>query len=163
MKCLFVVVLVIAALFPLASAQSETVVVEPFVGGGLSVGLPGSAFGASLQAGADNLIGGLGLRGVLNFGFTGSVSLSADILNYFPETRQLAPYIGAGGKVGLSAAFYDVHVLGGLEYFIDEDVAVFAELQPAYVITPDVSNDLPENVANYVGVTLRLGANYHFD
>lgn len=155
MRKSFIVALVLTALFPLAAAQSETVVVEPFVGGGLSVGIPDGSFGASLQGGADNLLGGLGLRGVFSFGFEGGVSLGADILNYFPETRQLAPYIGAGGTIGLSAQVYNVHVLGGLEYFVDEDIAIFAELQPSYVIVPDGDNGF--------GANIRLGANYHFD
>lgn len=144
----------LAVMFLPASAQSETVVVELFLGAGLTLSFPDSDPALGLQGGADNVLGPLALRGVFDFGF-GGFSFGADVINYFPETRQLAPYLGVGGKVFLSAEAYDVHALGGLEYFIDEDVAVFAELQPVYVIDPGDDNSL--------GINLRAGANYHFD
>lgn len=145
----------LASAFSLALAQSETVVVEPFIGGGLSVGVPGGNFGFSLQGGADNVIGGVALRGVLGIGVQGGASLGLDIIHYFPETRQLAPYLGAGGEVFFSGPTYGLHALGGLEYFVDEDVALFAELQPAYFIVPGDDGAF--------GASVRLGANYHFD
>lgn len=141
--------------FPLAFAQSETVVVEPFIGGGLSVGVPGGDFGLSLQGGADNVIGGVALRGVFNIDFEGDASLGLDVIHYFPETRRLAPYIGAGGEVFFSGPAYGLHALGGLEYFADEDVAIFGEVQPAYFIVPGDDGAF--------GASVRLGANYHFD
>lgn len=149
------IIISLAAAVPLASAQTETLVVEPFIGGGLSVGIPYGSIGLSLQGGADNVIGGLGLRGVFNFGFESGASLAADIINYFPETRRLAPYVGAGMEVSLGVLAYGPHGIGGLEYFVDEDVALFAELQPTYLIIPDAGS--------FVNVSVHLGANYHFD
>ncbi len=156
MKRFLMVALVgLAAAFPLALAQSETVVVEPFLGGGLAIGIPGGGAALTLQGGADNLLGGLALRGVLDIGFQGGAAFSVDIINYFPETRQLAPYLGGGLAIGLSRQAYEIHALGGLEYFVDEDIALFAELQPAFVIVPGAGNDF--------GANIRFGANYHFD
>lgn len=145
----------LAVMSPLASAQSETVVVEPFLGGGLSLSFPGTGAAASLQAGADNLLGPLALRGVFDIGFGGGFAVGVDVINYFPETRQLAPYLGVGGKVYLVSQDYGIYGLGGLEYFIDEDVAVFGELQPTYVIDPGDDGAF--------GANIRFGANYHFD
>ena len=83
------------------------------------------------------LLGPLALRGVFDIGFGGGFAVGVDVINYFPQTRQLAPYLGVGGKVLLNEQDYGVYGLGGLEYFVDEDVAVFGELQPGYVIDPD--------------------------
>ena len=51
MKRFLLTVLAGFAAFPLAFAQSETVVVEPFLGGGLAIGIPGGdaalAYGVS--------------------------------------------------------------------------------------------------------------------
>ena len=109
----------------------------------------------SLQGGADNLLGPLALRGVLNIGFTSGTELAVDVLNYFPKTRQLAPYLGGGRALGLSAQYYEFHATGGLEYFVDSDIALFAELQPALVVVPGFNPGF--------GANLRFGANYHFD
>lgn len=156
MKRFLMVALVgLAAAFPLALAQSETVVVEPFLGGGLAIGIPGGDAALTLQGGADNLLGPLALRGAFNIYFQGGASLAIDVINYFPETRQLAPYVGGGLEIALSRQAYGIHALGGLEYFVDEDIALFAELQPSYFIFPGSSNDF--------GANIRFGANYHFD
>lgn len=152
-RSLLVVWVSLAAVFPLASAQSGTVVVEPFLGGGLGLSFPETAPAASLQAGADNLLGPLALRGVFDIGF-GGFAVGVDVINYFPQTRQLAPYLGVGGKVLLNEQDYGVYGLGGLEYFVDEDVAVFGELQPGYVIDPD---------DGAFGASIRFGANHHVD
>ena len=157
MKRFWMVALVgLAAAFPLAFAQSETVVVEPFLGGGLSVGIPNGGAALVLQGGADNLLGPLALRGSLNIGFGGGASLGADVLNYVPSESGLALYFGGGFAVALSSASaYELHAAGGLEYFVSNDVALFAELQPAFVIVPGDDNGF--------GANLNLGLNYHFD
>lgn len=155
MKRFLLTVLAGFAAFPLAFAQSETVVVEPFLGGGLAIGIPGGDAALALQGGADNLLGPLALRGVFNIYFEGGASLAVDVINYFPQTRQLAPYLGGGLEIALSDQAYGLHALGGLEYFVDDDIALFAELQPTYFIVPDGDSDF--------GAGLRFGANYHFD
>lgn len=142
----------LAAAFPLASAQPETVVVEPFLGGGFNLSFPGTGASASLQAGADNLLGPLALRGVFDIGFSAGFAVGVDVINYFPQTRQLAPYLGVGGKIYLVDQGFGIYGLGGLEYFVDEDVAVFGELQPTYIIDTGT-----------FGANIRVGANYHFD
>ena len=63
---------------------------------------------------------------------------------------------GFGGERSfLRAEVYDAYALGGLEYFVNEDVAVSAEVQPAYVITPGDDNSF--------GINLWAGANHPFD
>lgn len=156
MKRFLMVALVgLAAAFPLALAQPETVVVEPFLGGGIGIGIPGGDAALVVQGGADNLLGPLALRGSFNIFFEGGAALGIDILNYFPQTRQLAPYLGGGLDIYLGVQAYDIHATGGLEYFVDEDIALFAELQPAFFIVPGFDNDF--------GANIRFGANYHFD
>ena len=156
MKRFLLTVLAGFAAFPLAFAQSETVVVEPFFGGGFGVGIPDGGAALILQGGADNLLGPLALRGSLNIGFGGGASFGVDVLNYIPSESDLALYVGGGFAIALSSvSAYELHLAGGLEYFIDDDIALFAELQPAFVIVPGDDNSF--------GANLRLGANYHID
>ena len=150
-----VVLVVVAAAFPLAFAQTVDVV-KPFVGGGLTVGIPNGGAALIVQGGADNLIGPLALRGTLTIGFSGGAALGVDALNYVPSESDLALYFGGGFALALSSTpAYELHAAGGLEYFVDSNLALFAELQPAFVIVPDGDNGF--------GANLNLGLNYHFD
>lgn len=147
--------LLLALTATLVFAQSETVTVEPFGGGGVALGVPGGDPSLTLHGGADNLLGPLALRGVFSIDFSGVASVGADIIDYFPISRTFAPYAGAGAALALTFPAYELHVLGGVEYFLDEDIALFVELQPAYRIFATIDNGF--------GANMRLGANYHFD
>jgi hypothetical protein len=94
----------LTAMFSPAFAQPGTVTVEPFVGGGVAIGVPGGDPTLSLQGGADNLLGPLSLRGVFDVDLSGGASLGVDVINYFPTTRELAPY--AGGGLALALGFH---------------------------------------------------------
>ena len=157
MKRFLMVALVgLVAAFPLAFAQSETVVVEPFLGGGLTVFIPDGGAALTLQGGADNLIGPLALRGSLDIGFSGGSAFGVDLLNYVPSESDLAFYLGGGARILLSGfTAYNIHAVGGLEYFVNSDIALFAELQPGL--------NLASGFNPGFSAALRLGANYHFD
>lgn len=157
MKRFLMVVLVgLAAALPLAFAQDEADVVEPFVGGGITVFVPGGGAALTLQGGADNLLGPLALRALLDIGFSGGAQFGIDLLNYIPSDTDLALYVGGGVQILLSGSTaYNLHAAGGLEYFVSDDVALFAELQPGYDISPSFGNGF--------ALSIRLGANYHFD
>lgn len=146
----------LAAAFPLAFAQDEADTVEPFVGGGFTVFIPDGGAALTLQGGADNLIGPLALRGSLDIGFSGGTLFGIDLLNYIPSESDLAFYIGGGAKILLSGSTaYNIHAAGGLEYFVDDDIALFAELQPGLNFAPGYNPGF--------SAALRLGANYHID
>jgi hypothetical protein len=139
----------------LAFAQSESVLVEPFVGGGVALGVPGGDPSLTLQGGAANLLRPLALRGVFEIDLDGVASLGADLITYFPTSLELAPYVGGGLALALTFPAYEVHAVGGLEYFVNSDASLFAEVQPAYRIFADIDDGLGANV--------RLGANYRWD
>lgn len=157
MKRFLMVALVgLAAAFPLAVAQNEADAVEPFIGGGFGVFIPGGAAAFTLQGGVDNLLGPLALRGSFDIGFEGDALFGVDLLNYIPSESDLVFYVGGGAKILLSgSAAYNLHATGGLEFFVDNDIALFAELQPGYNFVPGFNNGF--------SMAIRLGANYHFD
>lgn len=136
-----------------AWAQSATEVVDPFIGGGLVVGLNYGGTAFSFQGGADNLLGPLALRGNLDINSGGGALLGVDILNYFVSNSELAPYAGGGIGVALSGGGFALHGTGGLEYFVGPDIALFAELQPGVI---------PQSSSGFF-VDLRFGANYHLE
>ena len=153
MKRFWMVLLVgLASAFPLAFAQDAEL--EPFIGGGFSIAVPGGDASLSIQGGAGNLLGPLTLRTVLDIGFQGGAALFIDVFNTFPND-ELVPYVGGGAGLGLSSQAYELHALGGLEYFVSDGFALFVELQPAFRIFPGSGNTF--------GANIRLGANYHFN
>lgn len=153
MKRFLLVALVgLAAAFPLAWAQDA----EPYAGGGFGLEFigGGSAVALTFQGGADDLLGSLGLRGNLDVGISGSFfELAVDLLANFPSD-DLNPYVGGGfGIIPGGSVGFNIHGVGGLEFFATENVGLFAELQPKLYVTGGTS----------FGVGLRFGANYHFD
>ncbi len=152
MKRFLMVALVgLAAAFPVAFAQDA----EPFFGGGFGVlFVDGSTFTSiTVQGGADDLIGSAALRANFDIGISsGSFGFGVDVLADFPSD-DINPYVGGGfGLIQLGDSYFQVHATGGLEFFVADQVGLFAELQPTYVLT---SQDF--------GATLRFGANYHLN
>lgn len=152
MKRLLIIALVgLAAALPLASAQDA----EPFIGGGLGVTFAdgGSGVGLVLQGGAQDLLGTLGVRGNILIGFQGGVALGVDLLADFPSD-DFVPYVGGGfGLIPGGTTVFDLHVTGGAEFYVSDDVALFGELMPKLYIADGTA----------FGADLRFGANYHFD
>ncbi len=139
----------LAAALPLAFAQEA----EPFVGGGLSVGLS-SGYGAlSVQGGLTDLLGPLTLRGVLDIGLGGGAGLGIDVLYPF-EGDELIPYAGGGLGVGFGTASFGLGAIGGLEYRVADDIGLFAELQPGFIIGSNYTD---------FSAALRIGGNYYLD
>lgn len=154
MKRFLMVALVgLAAAFPLAFAQDEEA--EPFIGGGFGVLFVSGVTVTSItvQGGADNLLGSAALRGNFDIGISsGSFGFGADILVDFPSD-DVNPYVGGGfGLLQSDDSFFQVHGTGGLEFFVADQVGLFAELQPTYFLT-----------SQEFGAALRFGANYYLD
>lgn len=148
-----VMVVGLAAALPLAFAQDA----EPYVGGGFGISFIGgfTPVALSAQGGADDLIGSAGLRGNFDIGISpsGFFGFGADILADFPSD-DVSPYVG-GGFGFLSAgglSIFQVHGTGGLEFFIADQAALFAEIQPTFYLTASVFT-----------ASLRFGSNYHLD
>lgn len=101
---------------------------------------------------------GFSVRGSLQYalGTTGFLALG-DALYRFGG-GSVAPYLGGGvGSLTVVSRIYsvtgfEVHATGGSEFFVRESFALFAELQPFYLISP----------IEYFDVRLNLGANFHF-
>lgn len=149
-RFLMVAMVGLAAALPLAFSQ-ET---EPFIGGGLSVGLSSGSSSLSVQGGLPDLLGPLTLRGVLDIGLGGGAGLGVDVL-YPLAGDELVPYVGGGLGLSFGVAAYGLGVIGGLEYAVSDTIRVFGELQPGYVIYADYDDEF--------SATLRLGANYYLD
>lgn len=150
-RFLMVAIVGLAATLSAALAQEA----EPFGGGGLSVGLTTGGSSLVVQGGATDLLGPLTLRGALDISLGGgSAGLEVAVL-YPLSGDELTPYVGGGLGVGLGIAAYGLGVIGGLEYPVSDDVGLFGELQPGYLIYADYANEF--------SVALRLGANYYFD
>lgn len=149
-RFLMVVLFGLAAMWPLASAQENA----PFIGGGLSVGLS-SGYGAlSIQGGLTDLLGPLTLRGVLDIGLGGGAGLGVDVL-YPLAGEELTPYVGGGLGIGFGTASFGLGAVGGLEYPVADNIRLFAELQPGFVISADYYNAF--------SASLRIGGNYYLD
>lgn len=100
---------------------------DPFVGGGLSVGLS-SGYGAlSVQGGLTELLGPLTLRGILDIGLGGSAALGVDVLHPL-EGEELIPHVGVGLGGGFGAGSFGLGAVGGLEYRVADNIGLFAEL-----------------------------------
>lgn len=112
-----------------------------------AVRLPGwaSYSGAKVLFGLTELLGPLALRGILDIGLGGSAALGVDAL-YPLEGEEPTPHVGAG-SFGLGA-------VGGLEYRVADNIGLFAELQPGFIIA---------EYANAFSAALRIGSNYYLD
>ena len=152
MKRFWIVALIgLVSAFPLAFAQDA----EPYIGGGLDVTFVGgtSGVGLTLQGGAQDFLGTLGLRGNILIGFQGGVALGVDLLSDFPA-EDFTPYFGGGfGLIPGETTVFDVHATGGGEFYASDNVGLFAEIQPTLYIASGTA----------FGADLRFGANYHFD
>lgn len=149
-RFLMVTLFGLAAMWPLASAQEST----PFIGGGLGVGLS-SGYGAlSIQGGLTELLGPLTLRGVLDIGLGGGAGLGVDVL-YPLEGDELIPYVGGGLGVGFGTTSFGLGFIGGLEYRVADNIGLFAELQPGFIIYAEYANEF--------AASLRIGGNYYLD
>lgn len=162
---------------------SETVVIDPFVGGSVNFSLPFDTASFSVQGGADNVLGPLAVRGNANIGLKGGFGIGLDILDYVVVSNEVAPYFGGGVGYNFGASALDLRLVGGVEYFVGPDLAIFAELQPRYAfylggggvdvvddgdnvdVVDDIDVDAPEadfDGGNF-GVNIRVGVNYHFE
>lgn len=143
-------------MFTYGYAQTEMASPDDFyVGLGYSVptrilaqiGYDSSALGA-----------GLATRGSVQFAFGASGFVALGDAMYKSRSGSLAPYIGGGlGVITIFSSFgtltgFEVHATGGSEFFVSEEFAFFAELQPFLLVSP----------ISYFDVRLNLGANYHF-
>ena len=96
----------------------------------------------------------LALRGSFDIGFRGRCTFLALTSLIISLANRIWPSMwGAVRTFGLMGRFVKLHATGGLEYFVDDDIALFAELQPGLFL-PGL---------NRFGSALRFGANYHFD
>ncbi len=153
MKLFLMVALVgFATALPLTFAQEA----EPFVGGGLSVGLSSGDGALSVQGGLTELLGPLTLRGALDIGFGGGAGLGIDVLYPFAG-EELTPYVGGGLGIGFGTASFSLGAIGGLEYLVADNIGLFAELQPGFVISTD------SYYSDGFSAALRLGGNYYLD
>lgn len=101
---------------------------------------------------------GFSVRGSLQYalGTFGFLALGDALYRFSGDS--VAPYLGGGaGSLTVVSGIYsltgfEVHATGGSEFFVRENFALFAELQPFFLLSP----------IEYFGVRLNLGANFHF-
>lgn len=127
---------------------------------GYWVGLSGGWPGAGLHFGVENAFAGLDLRGTVNYAYSGSFGVSADVLyGLGVDTGSLPLDVYVGGGVGLGfggTLGVIVNAFGGVEYRLSEvgfsEGGIFLELGPAIGVVPGF----------VFGIGGKLGFNYHF-
>lgn len=149
----FVIVALTAFTAVLAPASAQNA--KPYVGGGFGATFIGVSGGAlTLQVGAEDLLGPLGVRGILVVGLSAPFfEGAAELLASFPSGH-LKLYVGGGvGSAIGGPTNLNVHGVGGLEYAATDSVGLFGEVQPRFYVTQ----------ASAFSLGVRFGANYHFD
>lgn len=106
-----------------------------------AVRLPGWAS----HSGAKVLFGLTELRGILDIGLGGSAALGVDVLHPL-EGEEPTPHVGADS--------FGLGTVGDLEYRVADNIGLFAELQPGFIIA---------EYANAFSTALRIGSNYYLD
>lgn len=130
-----------------------------FAQSGFWAGVSGGYPGAEAHFGVENVFANLDLRANVGYSYgAGALTLGADVLYGLDLDTGALPldtYVGAGGTLVLQPnMFGTVNLFGGIEYRLSEiglpEGGVFLEVGPTV------------RLPFAIGITARLGFNYHF-